>query len=1077
MHPKFDGASLLHTMIQNRPFYRRLSFWQRFALLIVILPIILLSVITALLYSQQDRIVSEVIQTLNEDFTGRVELDESHISLFAAFPYISIDFQGLRVYENKSEEAVAIADFGDVYVGFDLWTIIRGTMEIKMIRLKDGRLDIVQYPDGDLNILRAFEPQKEIEDIGEEFHLHLKEIRLDHIDVSKLNVENNLMIDAYFTKAISRFRSDEDNIIVGLDASINLSLITNGDTTFINHKTLEVNTTLDYLTPAQTLVISPTTMKLEGASFNAEGSIDFANNFDLNLKFGGSKPNFDLFIAMAPDDLIPVLRRYENAGRVYFETTIQGPSVNGHQPFVNAQFGCENAYLNNFQVNKKLDQLNFSGYFTNGAERTPSTMEFGLRDFSARPEAGTFSGNLVVKNFESPEIDLQLNSDFELEFLAKFFEIKNLEDFGGHVLLTMNFRDIIDLTHPERSIEKLNESYFTQLKIDNLNFQLSTYNLPVKDIDLYAEVNGHEARIEYFRMKAGESDLSISGTISDLPAVLHHTTIPVTTRLNIESKILNLFELTGSDSLTSINERIENLSLGLAFKSSAKALTESPNLPIGEFFIDNLYAKMSHYPHTLHDFHADVFVEEEDFRIIDFRGFIDKSDFHFNGRLTHYDLWFSEHPQGDTRMEFDLDSKLLQLEDLFSYGGENFVPEDYRHEEFRNLKIHGYTDLHFQDGFQSADLRLDRFDAKMNIHPMKLERFNGRLHYEKDHLQVDEFSGRIGKSDFKTTLHYYLGKDETQIKRENKFTLVSSRLDFDELFAYTPPQSDQQADHDSVFNIYELPFTHMSFDFRIDHLNYHKYLIHQFRAKLRTTPNHYLYVDEGHLEAAGGTFELTGYFNGSDPKHIYFNPDMTITRVDLDKLMLKFDNFGQDHLVSENLHGIASGKLKGKILVHPDLVPKIDESDIQIDFEVLNGRLENFALFEYMSDFFKDKNLKSVRFDTLSNTLSLKKGVMTIPQMTINSSIGFLDISGSQDFDMNMDYFLRIPWRMVTDAASSKLFGRKREEVDPDQVDDIQYADPAKRVRYVNIRFRGTPDDYKITLEKPKEKSKVNRTG
>ena len=39
---------------------------------------------------------------------------------------------------------------------------------------------------------------------------------------------------------------------------------------------------------------------------------------------------------------------------------------------------------------------------------------------------------------------------------------------------------------------------------------------------------------------------------------------------------------------------------------------------------------------------------------------------------------------------------MLKLEDLFSYGGENYVPEDYRHEEFDDLKIHGFADLHFK---------------------------------------------------------------------------------------------------------------------------------------------------------------------------------------------------------------------------------------------------------------------------------------------------------------------------------------------------------------------------------------------
>jgi hypothetical protein len=70
--------------------------------------------------------------------------------------------------------------------------------------------------------------------------------------------------------------------------------------------------------------------------------------------------------------------------------------------------------------------------------------------------------------------------------------------------------------------------------------------------------------------------------------------------------------------------------------------------------------------------------------------------------------------------------------------------------------------------------------------------------------------------------------------------------------------------------------------------------------------------------------------------------------------------------------------------------------------------------------------------------------------------------------DLNMDYYVRIPWKMVTNAAASKLFGKKAEEVDPEQVDDIQYAKDGKKTRFVNVRIKGNTEDYKITLEKAK---------
>jgi hypothetical protein len=67
---------------------------------------------------------------------------------------------------------------------------------------------------------------------------------------------------------------------------------------------------------------------------------------------------------------------------------------------------------------------------------------------------------------------------------------------------------------------------------------------------------------------------------------------------------------------------------------------------------------------------------------------------------------------------------------------------------------------------------------------------------------------------------------------------------------------------------------------------------------------------------------------------------------------------------------------------------------------------------------------------------------------------------------------MRVPWKMVTETASSKLFGKKRDAVPEDQMDAIQYADETKKIRYLNIRVKGNMENYNITLEKSKGKGK-----
>lgn len=1051
------------------------KFWIRFLLLILLVPIILFSTITGVIYLKQESIVQELLLNANEDFEGSISLKGSHISPFATFPYISIDLEDLHIYEGKEAiKKAEILHIGDCYVGFNIWDIINGNYKIKAIKLSNGVMRLVQHTDGTLNLANALKSKKPAEEVKSDFKIDLKSIRLKNLDVQKLNEANNVLVDAYIEKAKTKVKSSNEHFYLDLESKFNLTVVKDGDTTFVKNKHFEVDTELDMNELTKTLTIQPTEVKFENSSFGFGGKVGLEKDVPIDLHFNGEKPNFDLIIAIAPEEIAETFRQFENSGKVYFKADIKGKSTNGNMPEITANFGCENGFFNNLETKKSLDKIGFKGSFTNGKKRDLSTMKLEIQQFSARPEAGKFSGKISVQNFDSPDIDLRLVSDFDLDFLAKFVNAKELKGLAGKVKLTMNFHDIIDLKQPEKAIEKLNESYFTELLIENLRFNSPNLPAEIKDVDMKATLKGHAAKIEYFNTQIGNTDLHIKGSVSDLPAIIHHTDIPVTCDLDIRSDKIDIRELTKTKKTEGMDERIDKLKLNLRFNSSAKKILESKYLPEGEFFVKNFYAKFKHYPHTLHDFHADVIVGEKDFRVIDFRGILDDSDFHFNGYLRNYDLWFEDELNGDTFIEFDVDSKKIKLENLFTYNGANYVPEDYRHEEIDNLKFHGKTYIHFtKSDFKYIDFELSKFSGKLKVHPLKFENFSAKVHYEPKAIDIKGFKGKMGHSDFNIDLHYNL--KESQNAKKNNLKILAQRLDVDELTNYNPPpvNSNNQPvtiDHDAGFSLYDLPFPDMDFYMQIGNLNYHQHALENFKAKFYTTKEHSVHIDQLDFKTAEGEMKMKGYLSGKDKKHIYFSPNITVKHVQLDKLMLKFDNFGQDQMVSENLHGYFNGTITGKIHLHADLVPKLDDSKVVIDMLVTEGRLDNFAPLKALETYFEDKNVSKVRFDTLRNQITFDKGTIIIPKMTINSTLGFMELSGTQKMNetLDMDYEIGVPWKMIGNVAANKLFKRNKKPEDGE--DEILYRDEKSKFVYVTVK--GGIDDFKVNVGRRKKDKK-----
>lgn len=1050
--------------MQNRSLRRQVIRIVGFAFLTIILSIV--AVFTYVL-SNQDKMVAMALQGVNENFHGEMIVEKTRISLFANFPYISIDLQNARYYENKDRNASPIYKINDLYVGFDIFYLLRGQFEVKKIRLNGGFIHLEKDTSGVINLMASKNLLNESADTSSgSWNLSLPSCRVENVFfVFKDNVTKR-EFDINLEELYLRFRGDDNHVFIDLESDMIFDLLENSDTTFFHNKKLHLSWEMDYDIAAEKIFLFPSKLGIGDADFNVEGSIDLANEAYLDIKIKGDKPDFALFTAFAPPDIEEVLNLYQNAGRIYFEGHIQGRAANGRRPRVNVDFGCENVFFRNKEIDRKIDGLQFQGHFTNGEDRSLETSVLELRNFQAFPEEGEFRGSVFIKNFKDPYVKINLHADLDLEFVGQFFRIEGLKQIRGKVLLDMDLDELVDLNFGGENLAQLKQGVDSELRIKDLEFSIPDYPHRIKNVNAYANMQKGKFNLENLSFQLDNSNFNFSGSISDLPAILHRSNAPVNIALQTNFDKIDIGRLLpNADSLTT--EIIEQFALNISGRSNAKELFEFEHLPKGIYQIDHFYARLNHFPHAFHDFSANIEVGDNDIQINKFYGEIDQSDFQFNGKFNNFKKWFTDNPQGDSELYFSLQSKKLRFNDLLTFKGENYLPEDYREEEIEKLNFQGHLDLHFKNGFQSADLFVDKFYGKMKIHPLKLEGFKGRIHFEDEHLTTENFGGKMGVSDFMISMNYFLGEDQSKQKIENRLVISSKVLDLDALMNYQGPEV--ETNHEEAFNLFEVPFTNMDVEVNIGRMNYHKYWLEKFHAKLRIQENHFVHVDTLQLFLAGGNMRMKGYFNGSDPEKIYFFSTIRAKDLDIDKLMFKFDNFGQDMLINENIHGKITGTITSTFRMHPDLTPIVEESDAHMELIITDGSLVRFTPMLAMSDYFKDKNLNIIRFDTLQNVMDLKNGSLSFPNMTINSSLGFMQIAGTQNIDMSMEYFVRIPLKMVTQVGFSALFGgKKSSETDPEQLDEIAKMDPNRRTRFLNLRITGNPDEYNIGVGRQK---------
>lgn len=98
-----------------------------------------------------------------------------------------------------------------------------------------------------------------------------------------------------------------------------------------------------------------------------------------------------------------------------------------------------------------------------------------------------------------------------------------------------------------------------------------------------------------------------------------------------------------------------------------------------------------------------------------------------------------------------------------------------------------------------------------------------------------------------------------------------------------------------------------------------------------------------------------------------------------------------------------------------------------------DGALINFKALEAAGKYLDNKDLDDVRFSTLRNNFTLRDSKISIPLMSVESTVGQLLIEGEQGLDNTYLYLLRVPPWLMKDAAKSAM-SKARDDGEEDEI-------------------------------------------
>ncbi len=251
----------------------------------------------------------------------------------------------------------------------------------------------------------------------------------------------------------------------------------------------------------------------------------------------------------------------------------------------------------------------------------------------------------------------------------------------------------------------------------------------------------------------------------------------------------------------------------------------------------------------------------------------------------------------------------------------------------------------------------------------------------------------------------------------------------------------------------------------INNLTYKTLVLKELNGKLKYNDLFFSF-DSIQANILNGKLKFNGKLYEYDKNHISLLSKIKLKTINIRNLFSTFNNFNQSFIQDKHLKGLASGEIDLRSNWGPNFKLNSDNLKVTAEYIIEKGELINFSPLNKLSSYVNVEDLKHVKFSKLENSLEIKNRLITIPKMDIKSSVLTVSISGTHNFNNEIDYDIQL---LLSEILSNE-FRRKNTNLNkPYEKIEINNENFSK----IYLKMTGNTDNPKIYFDKIYAKKKL----
>ncbi|MFN7312031.1 MAG: AsmA family protein, partial [Bacteroidota bacterium] len=513
---------------------------NRFGKILAVFALVILLAVAGLVtwvFMHQNQIKQYAIRQLNAYLKVPIQVQSVEMNLIGNFPKVSIDFNEV-VMNDPIQPNKQLLACKHIYLGFNVFDIIRQQYRFKLIKLEDGELNIYFDEQGKSN-LDIVKTDSSAQEDKQPFGLYLNEIVFQNVDINYQNKQQQQHI--IFTAHQGKLSGSIYNSSEELDFNCNLLMqqLQSGGINYIKNKKLKLDAAIAVNQTNQLLTIARANIELGLLKLKTQGTVNWSKtNTRYNIQFTGDNPDINALMAMLPGNEKIIPEDFISSGQIHFTGKINGASGANVQPNISFTFGINQGSLEHTASGLKANNIKLNGLFDNGKSINGKDARLNIDNLSFVLNEQTFNGYLRLTNLNEPQLDAAVKGKLTAATINQLLKKQGVNIQQGWLDADVMYKGKVS------ALKNMSQLSQGQSK-GAITFEFSGihYNNNQPDMDWAKgsfQLSGNDLNMNQLALKLKDSDIKLSGSFNNIIPFLVLKDEPLTANITYYSSLLNV---------------------------------------------------------------------------------------------------------------------------------------------------------------------------------------------------------------------------------------------------------------------------------------------------------------------------------------------------------------------------------------------------------------------------------------------------------------------------------------------------------------------------------------------------------